>query len=361
MKYDKDINKVDELDILFLDKYLDNADEPFQFISVYKAIKDIVINKNNDINIPILFDASCSGIQHLSSLCNDINIAEMVNVVSTENCKNDFYQIAADYVIKYINDMPYFENNDIKNNLMKIKINRSILKIPIMTISYNVGLEKMSKELLNKMGKIITINNIVITENDSKIDSILDKEKNNKLFKIKINKEYSMNNEDLILTPKEWGIFATIIYKSVYEIGPSLREFNYYLNNFMSFIGKRNLPLIWVTPSGMKIKFAVGKSIKKRAGLGFIRKGSGTQINIINKNEVDVKKSVTALMPNFIHSLDASNIHLITDYLLSLEIDKTIEYFNTIEKEVNKNFSKQILYDNFNPYIYDRYKPEHLL
>ena len=72
----------------------------------------------------------------------------------------------------------------------------------------------------------------------------------------------------------------------------------------------------------MTIKFALGKVTTRRAGLKFIREGSGVQINIINKKEIDVKKSVVALMPNFIHSLDACNIHEITNFLHRLKIDE---------------------------------------
>lgn len=75
-----------------------------------------------------------------------------------------------------------------------------------------------------------------------------------------------------------------------------------------------------MTPTGLKIKFGLGKETTQRAGLKFIREGSGVQINIINKENIDVKKSVVALMPNFIHSLDASNIHEITNFLKNLTL-----------------------------------------
>ena len=110
-----DINKLDS-DIM--SKYLDDADEPFQFISVYFAIKDYIVNKNYRFNIPILFDASCSGIQHLASLANDLSIAKMVNVVSTEDCRNDFYSIAAEYVNKHIKTMETSDN--LQNNLLNL-------------------------------------------------------------------------------------------------------------------------------------------------------------------------------------------------------------------------------------------------
>ena len=106
----------------------------------------------------------------------------------------------------------------------------------------------------------------------------------------------------------------------------------------MAFLGKRNLPFIWETPSGMKIKFALGKVKTQRAGLRFQRKGSGVQINIIDKNEIDVKKSVIALMPNFIHSLDATNIHELTNFLHNLKINEIKE-----DPELNKK-KKEILH-----------------
>lgn len=88
------------------------------------------------------------------------------------------------------------------------------MKIPILTISYDVGLAKMSKSLLDVMGKLIKIDNIIYTENRDDIninlsiysnelvttkipvkgesdekEKILENSYNNKTFKIKINKK----------------------------------------------------------------------------------------------------------------------------------------------------------------------------
>jgi DNA-dependent RNA polymerase len=107
----------------------------------------------------------------------------------------------------------------------------------------------------------------------------------------------------------------------------------------MAFLGKRNLPFIWKTPSGMEISFALGKVKSQRAGLNFLREGSGVRINIINKDEIDVKKSVVALMPNFIHSLDAASVHEITELLHKLKIEE-------IKKEVQKK-QKEMRQEHF--------------
>jgi DNA-directed RNA polymerase len=218
-----------DFDFYFLNKYLDNADEPFQFISVYFALKSVIIYKESNINIPILFDASCSGVQHLASITYDLDVAKMVNVISSPEVKNDFYQIAADYVVHYIQTNPDL-TDEIKEKLNLIKITRSILKLPIMTISYNIGLSKMSKELQNKMGKLVEIDdNLIVTEKEKGFDDTnlsidsqelradsldlkalseekeqnLENSSGNKTLKFKINKEHSKTNEDLFLSPKE--------------------------------------------------------------------------------------------------------------------------------------------------------------
>jgi DNA-directed RNA polymerase len=105
----------------------------------------IYIKKQYNIKIPILFDASCSGVQQLSAITFEFKVAKMVNVVSSLGIKNDFYQIAGDYVVDKINNMDL--DTEIKEKLKLIKVTRSILKLPVMTITYNVGLAKMSKEL----------------------------------------------------------------------------------------------------------------------------------------------------------------------------------------------------------------------
>lgn len=99
-----------------------------------------------------------------------------------------------------------------------------------MTISYNVGLAKMGQILLEKMGKLVEVDNLIGTETENRddiniilpFDSLelgatpvslkavnaekekkLENSSSNKTFKIKINKEHYKIEEDLFLSPKE--------------------------------------------------------------------------------------------------------------------------------------------------------------
>lgn len=68
---------------------MDNIEaDKAQFMSIFLSLIDYEKNNNNLYYNHILLDASCSGIQHLSSLFSDIELAKKCNVL-TNNIDND--------------------------------------------------------------------------------------------------------------------------------------------------------------------------------------------------------------------------------------------------------------------------------
>lgn len=128
------------------------AKEPFQFFAAFLELISIIENNKQFSSFPILFDCSCSGIQHLSALCGDISIAKMVNVYpDNNNNKSDIYNIASEYITNKIlvsNDPKIIKYRE---SLSKIIINRNIMKIPIMTTPYNISLEGTSDKLVDTL------------------------------------------------------------------------------------------------------------------------------------------------------------------------------------------------------------------
>lgn len=123
----------------------------------------------------------------------------------------------------------------------------------------------------------------------------------------------------------------------------------------MGLMGKCNIPFVWITPAGMKIRFALGKVKNKRAGKGLIKTGSGVQINIIDRSKIDIAKSVTALMPNFVHSLDASCIHELT-FDLFTQLRNDIKLPNKVESSSDLYVSEERRARNlFLQFVYESY------
>ena len=122
----------------------------------------------------------------------------MVNVISDDN-RNDLYEIASEFV-----------NNEIKNscqdkiiasreNLSKLRINRDILKVPIMTISYNITLQGLSDKLNEKL----IINKTYCPQT--------------KTVFYHVDPKYVINNVPLLLNGTEFGVLTGLIYTSLFN------------------------------------------------------------------------------------------------------------------------------------------------
>ena len=134
---------------MFINTYISTCKEPYQFMSCflgyYHFLKD-----GTEINNPILFDASCSGIQHLSALTSDTEIGHLVNLLPNkmnEEEPSDFYTHCINLLLKTIQEIP--ESDKLfKEKLLSLKFDRKILKVIIMTIPYNVTNIGISDKLI---------------------------------------------------------------------------------------------------------------------------------------------------------------------------------------------------------------------
>ena len=121
------------------ENFIKKAEAPILFLAFCLEYKNVLLSDGIYItHLPVQFDASCNGIQHLSSLITDTNLAKKVNIIeaSFKDIPNDLYNEC----VKHIKD-------EIKNecltkpemsSLLKLDINRSFVKRTIMTIPYNV-------------------------------------------------------------------------------------------------------------------------------------------------------------------------------------------------------------------------------
>ena len=106
---------------LFLNKYVSDSKEPAQFISCFNAYFEF-IKKNREIKIPILFDASCSGMQHLSALTSDLELAKLTNILLLKsNGPADFYQFCIELIKENIGKM---KDSELKKKLLGLDISR---------------------------------------------------------------------------------------------------------------------------------------------------------------------------------------------------------------------------------------------
>jgi len=221
--YNLYINKPGE----FKDKYLVNSAEPAQFVSCLLSIAKYNINSKhqldlNSIRTPVLFDATCSGMQHLSALTCDMEIATYVNIIAGDE-PEDFYRKCAEAVIEVIKK---HDDHDLRSKLLSIRIDRKFIKQSVMTIPYNVKLESMTKQLTDKFETFY-----VEVSKDTK-----------KLY-FKIPAALTVDNKEHILTGREAGLLGSIVYKTVLSIIKPVNDYRNYISKIIKIFKLLNKPI----------------------------------------------------------------------------------------------------------------------
>jgi DNA-directed RNA polymerase len=148
---------------------------------------------------------------------------------------------------------------------------------------------------------------------------VLDKFFENEKCYYRIKSEFikgNTNKEYLTITSQEFNILSKKVYDSLYEIIPSLKKLIEFLNSLVQVLQNINKPIIWITPSNLKINLSMRKFESVRTKTKLLSSAKPITISIPSKkggfNKKDIQKGFIA---NLIHSLDASNIHILINLL----------------------------------------------
>lgn len=208
---------------LFTEQYLNKAKEKAQFMSCVLAILRSHLSAGGDYGkcrLPVLFDATCSGMQHLSALTTDLDLAALVNL--TSGGLKDFYGHCAETVGQVISELP---DPQMRNKLGKIKIDRKLVKLPVMTIPYNIGLKSLT-------GKIT----------DNFIKS-LEGECGNKKLKFVVPAEFTIDGKDVVLNGQEAGKLGSLVFNTVKRLMPPIQPLKDYFAGILKVLAKVNKPI----------------------------------------------------------------------------------------------------------------------
>jgi len=268
-------NKIIELD----PEFIASAESPYKFLAFSLALSNLQKDPNAIIKLPVWLDATCSGIQHLSGLLADFTLGSNVNLVPSENI-SDIYSSLLKPINHNINK--FGKENLEFQNLSTIKLTRKIIKRPIMTKVYNVSILGIKDQLISEFKKINLGENTIRYEAPG------------------INGYVLLNNAEVLK-------IASIINKTIFTEFPSLKTIYDYFLEIVRLMVKIGIPIVWFTPSGLEITQSYLKSDVYKVSIN-IRGKSKKMVLKDWKNEIDTIKQVNAIIPNIIHSLDASHL-----------------------------------------------------
>lgn len=125
------------------------------------------------------------------------------------------------------------ESDSKYSSLANIKLNRTIVKRSLMTISYGVTVKGIYDGLMKEH-----------FEFDYKAGSI-------SFYKLK--DSIDSIDCDVKLTAKDIYQLAKIIYNSLFKVHPDLELLVNYFDKFVELFNNLGLPITWLTPSGLLI------------------------------------------------------------------------------------------------------------
>nr|YP_008475229.1 hypothetical protein [Candida corydali]AGS44543.1 hypothetical protein [Candida corydali] len=157
-----------------------------------------------------------------------------------------------------------------------------MVKKCVMIIPYNASRRTFSDEIVNTMVKK---GKLYYKDDDSKVG----------------------------LTRGQITIIAGLIMDILLLDFPNLQEFILYTKAISKLCSELDFPVVWEVPNGISVHqyYRESKSVKIKKSL--YSNNTITLTNLIN--EIDERKQKIALMPNFIHSLDAGVLAILVNNL----------------------------------------------
>jgi DNA-directed RNA polymerase len=226
-------------------------------------------------------------------MINDTNLAKFVNIVNShkDSVPNDVYTYMVSFVENKIKDI--IDKDCEYAVLGNININRSFIKRGIMTIPYGVSSRGITDQL--------------------KIDHFrsLDLIKGKPRSYILKNRDFNKAVFDIILNTKQISALGTAIHSVLYDTFPNLTVLVKYLKDMNRMLKKLKLATIWLSPSGLLIEQRYSPLSERELTTSILGKRKSITIKSPIKDETDLRKQNNAIVPNIVHSFDASNIALL--------------------------------------------------
>lgn len=285
--------------------------KPFSFLAFCFAWADY-LEHGEDVmcSLPVHVDGTCNGLQHIAALTGDSKLAQATNVLPGD--PQDIYQQTADAVRQALyavgepiqhtaeemrQSTPDHENNlkeEIDRNCLascRDFIDRDVAKEIVMIIPYGAGEKSYKKKLREKL-----FNRYITRENE--------------VFSCSLeNWAESLNCKVFCLLETSATTIASTFTKVLESNYPSIKTFKTLLKHTISPLIKRNIPLLWVTPSdfcALQRYFQQDISVEVVSALFGNKKLRLSYPRL--KDDIDQNKQKTSILANLIHSFDASHL-----------------------------------------------------
>lgn len=281
----------------FAENPLDNrgwkdAGDPVQFLAWAFEFRDWRRQPAGFVSrLPISMDGSCNGLQNLSALLRDEIGGEATNLTANSRMQDIYARVAA-AATRRLETTSYddMEKESLRVRWLQHGINRTVVKRSVMTTPY--GVTKRSAA-------------------DYVVEDYLKRNLDGGVF-------------DRSEWPKAAAVLMDSVWPAIGDVVVKGREAMDWLKKSARLILKGFGPdeepvVMWRTPSGFPSVQSYWEVEVHRINT---KLHGDMKVRVLTeKDEADVAKHCNGMAPNFVHSMDASHLHLTTAACRAVSID----------------------------------------
>lgn len=274
------------------------ADKPFLFLAACRALADHLKDPSTLISVPVSFDGSCSGLQHLAAMTRDEATARLVNLMDTL-APGDIYKTVADKALVSITaDLSNPEFSEVAAKCIAYGVNRSLVKRNVMTYSYSSNKFGMGEQHMEDTMKPLAFEVLkgTITQHPFEVAD-----------------DTTTKDGKTWTTPGRTAsiYLANKVHAAIEETVKRPAKAMKFLISLARITANEGKPLIWHTPLGLPVVHRYPVMTSKCITLYLHDRGVTTKFQPRMQEEgkgIDKKKAANAAAPNFVHSMDACHL-----------------------------------------------------
>jgi DNA-directed RNA polymerase len=247
--------------------------ECIQFIAACVELVQAWDNSEYETRLPLTFDASCSGLQHLCAMTRDEEGGRYVNLIPRE--ETDDSNVASQVADDFYRRVAYrvWEHG----GPLEHPFDRKQVKQPSMSYFYGARAGGFQKDWAGRW------------------------------------KPYGMTRQviDAGSPTNHAQQLAATIYKCVEDMLPRPKGVRDWLEQLAREAASKGKPLRWVTPLGLPVINIYQPAKIKNLSVVVNGRKRSVKLAVGDKDGIDKKKAANAVTANFVHSVDAAHLQLV--------------------------------------------------
>lgn len=267
------------------------VDHPFQFLQACQEWRRYLLHDGQPegfrSDIIVGLDATCSGSQHYAAVLRAEEEGTLVNLLPADR-PADVYAVVADRVRGLLRSLAGSAEDSeslVANQWLDYGVERGTIKRQVMTFLYGSEVygfkRQLKKDLMDPLKRKVLLGQLG---------------------------KHPFDGDDGSF--KACLLMARVIWQAVQSVFPRTVSGMAWLHDAGSLCAKHGLGVEWTTPSGFPAvqRYERGDTKEVRFTLG--RASARLNLATDERKKLVSHKQRNGLPPNFIHSLDASHLHL---------------------------------------------------